>query len=85
MYDGNDVLLLVVIMVEDVIPLTSNSMVGDGMERNILLVAASLAGTNTLTIHLTVISDLTLHTRCWQAVVVRYNVLPNPTTMSEVV
>ena len=56
MYDGNDVLLLVVIMVDVVIPLTSNAMVGDGMERSILLVAA-LAGTNILTFHLMVISN----------------------------
>jgi predicted N-acyltransferase len=83
MYDGNDVLLLVVIMVDVVIPLTSRSMVGDEMDRSILLVAA-LAGTNQLTIHLMVISNWTLHTRCWQTVV-RYNALPDPTTMSEAV
>jgi hypothetical protein len=84
MYDGNDVLLpRVVIMVDVVIPLTSNAMVGDGMGRSILLVAA-LAGTNILTFHLMVISNLTRHTRCWQTVV-RYNILPDPTTMSEAV
>lgn len=50
--------------------LTSNSMVGDGMDRSILLVAASSAGTNILTINLMVISNLTCHMRCWQTVVI---------------
>jgi len=54
--DGSDVILRIVLVVDVVVPLTSNSMVGDGMDSMMYIIIASKAVANIRTLNLMVIS-----------------------------
>ena len=56
MDDGSDVILRIVLVVDVVVPLTSNSMVGDGMDSMMYIIIASKAVANIRTLNLMVIS-----------------------------
>ena len=56
MDDGNDVILRIVLVVDVVVSLTSNSMVGDGMDSMMYIIIASKAVANIRTLNLMVIS-----------------------------